>query len=91
MSCAELAHCGHWKDAFAGRRKDHRYYEIVEDTIRQGFDYRYFALKDKSGPALAILPFFTLDQDLLAGLGSKTRARVDCIRRAWPNFLRCEL
>ena len=34
MSCAELAHCGHWKDAFAGRRKDHRYYEIVEDTIR---------------------------------------------------------
>ena len=88
VSRAELAHCGHWRDAFAGKRKDHRYYEIVEDTIRQGFDYRYFALTDKVGQVLAIQPFFILDQDLLAGMGSKTRARVDCVRRVWPRFLK---
>ena len=88
MSRPELAHCGHWRDAFADRRKDHRYYEIVEDTIRQGFDYRYFALKDKLGQVQAIQPFFILDQDLLAGTDSKTRAAVHCVRRAWPRFLK---
>ena len=88
MSRPELAHCGHWRDAFADRRKDHRYYEIVEDTIRQGFDYRYFALKDKCGQVLAIQPFFILDQDLLAGTDSNTRATVNCVRRAWPRFLK---
>src|SRR5260370_31946213 len=40
MSRGELAHCRHWGCAFAGKRKYHRYYELVEDTIRQGFDYR---------------------------------------------------
>jgi hypothetical protein len=88
MSRAGLAHCGHWRNAFAGGRKDHRYYEIVEDTIRQGFDYRYFGLKDKFGRVLAIQPFFILDQDLLAGMDSKTRARVDRVRRVWPRFLK---
>ena len=37
MSRAELAHCRHWRSAFVGQRKDHRFYELVEDTIRQGF------------------------------------------------------
>jgi hypothetical protein len=34
MSRAELAHCRHWRNAFVGDRKDHRFYELVEDTIR---------------------------------------------------------
>jgi hypothetical protein len=32
MSRAELAHCRHWRNAFVGGRKDHRFYELVEDT-----------------------------------------------------------
>ncbi len=88
MSRAELAHCRRWRDAFAGGRKDHRFYELVEDTIRQGFDYRYFAIKDRDGEVQAIQPFFILDQDLLAGIGSRLRAIVRSVRRAWPRFLK---
>jgi hypothetical protein len=85
---AELAHCRHWRDAFAGGRKDHRFYELVEDTIRQGFDYRYFAIIDAGGEVQAIQPFFILDQDLLAGIGSRLRGVVQSVRRIWPRFLR---
>ena len=33
VSRAELAESGHWPSAFAGKRKDRRYYELVEDTL----------------------------------------------------------
>jgi hypothetical protein len=88
MSRAELAHCRHWRTAFADGRKDHRFHELVEDTIRQGFDYRYFAIKDQNGGVQAVQPFFILDQDLLAGIGSTKRGIVRSVRRAWPRFLK---
>jgi Acetyltransferase (GNAT) domain len=88
MSRAELAHCRHWRNAFAGARKDHRFYELVEDEIRQGFDYRYFAIKGADGEVEAIQPFFIIDQDLLAGTGSRLRAIVHSVRRVWPRFLK---
>jgi hypothetical protein len=88
MSRAELAHCRHWRNAFVGGRKDHRFYELVEDTIRQGFDYRYFAIKGRDGEVLAIQPFFILDQDLLGGVTPKIRAIVHSVRRVWPRFLK---
>ena len=58
-----------WKASFANQRKDWRYYQIVEDTIVQGFDYRYFILEDAKGEVRAVQPFFLLDQDLLQGSG----------------------
>jgi hypothetical protein len=88
MSRAELTRCDHWGKAFVGQRKDHRYYELVEDTIRQGFDYRYFAIKDKHGGVLAIQPFFILDQDLLAGAAPRIRMMINSVRRGWPRCLK---
>jgi hypothetical protein len=85
---AELAGCRHWAHAFSSQRKDHRYYELVEDTIRQDFDYRYFVLKDGQGQICAVQPFFLLDQDLLAGIGGPVTASADFVRRWWPGFLR---
>ena len=64
----ELARCAHWGNAFDGERKDHRYYELVEDTLPLGFDYRYFAMANSRGEVFAIQPFFLLEQDLLAGV-----------------------
>ena len=84
----ELARCVHWAHAFASKRKDHRYYEIVEATILQGFEYRYFAIKDQGGEVRAVQPFFIHDQDLLEGVGRGGRLIVACIRRAWPRFMR---
>jgi hypothetical protein len=83
----ELARCRHWRRAFANQRKDHRYYEVVEDTIRQGFDYRYFAIKDEGGEICAVQPFFLLDQDLLAGVSPKLRGAIAAVRRLWPRFM----
>jgi Peptidogalycan biosysnthesis/recognition len=87
VSRAALAHDPHWKQAFGHERKDHRYYEIVEDTIRQGFDYRYFVVRD-SGGVQAIQPCFLLDQDLLQGTGPRIQGVVERVRRLWPRFMR---
>ncbi len=77
-----------WSRAFAGQRKDRRYYELVEDTLQEGFDYRYFVLTGEGGEVRAIQPFFLLDQDLLAGTGPQIAKLAEAIRRVWPRFLR---
>src|SRR5262245_40947410 len=83
-----LARCHHWSHAFEHERKDYRYYEIVEDTILQGFEYRYFAIKDVNGEVCAVQPFFILDQDLLVGAVPKIGSLIKAIRRIWPRFMR---
>src|SRR5215469_784777 len=87
-SRAEVALIPHWQRAFASERRDHRFYELVEDTIHQGFEYRYFVIRDDDGDVYAIQPFFILDQDLCAGVGPRLRRMVDTVRRLWPRFLR---
>jgi hypothetical protein len=88
LSRADLANCDHWRRAFSGERKDCRFYELVEDTIRQGFEYRYFAIKNAEGEVRAIQPFFVVDQDLLAGIDPKLQNIVHSVRRAWPRFMK---
>lgn len=88
ISRVQLIDSPHWENAFAGKRKDHRYYELVEDTIRQGFDYRYFAIKNEHGEVQAVQPFFILDQDLVVGLSAGIAAWINSIRRVWPRFLK---
>jgi hypothetical protein len=88
MSRADLARCNCWRHAFADKRKDSRYYELVEDTIREGFEYKYFAIEDEHREVIAIQPFFLLDQDLVAGVNPKIRVLIDSIRRVWPRFLK---
>ncbi len=85
---AELTRCSFWQSAFARHRKDRRFYELVEDTIHQGFDYRYFAVLDKSGEVRAVQPFLIVDQDLLAGLADRIAKMAGLVRRVWPRFLR---
>jgi len=84
----ELARCSHWKQAFAAERKDRRYYEILESTIHPEFDYGYFAIRNGSGSIYAVQPFFIVDQDLLAGIGSKFGNLIGAIRRLFPQFMR---
>src|SRR5215470_9914284 len=86
MARSELDRCRRWADAFHGERKDHRYYEVVEDTI-SGFDYRYFVIRDEAGVVRAVAPFFLLDQDLLVGTDGPVKAIIDRVRRLWPRFM----
>lgn len=88
ISRAQLTDSPHWENAFTDKRKDHRYYELVEDTIRQGFDYRYFVIQNERGATQAVQPFFILDQDLIIGLSSNIAAWINSIRRVWPRLLK---
>jgi hypothetical protein len=88
VSREELEQTPQWHEAFSAGRKDRRYYELVEDTIRDGFDYGYLTIKDSTGRVCAIQPFFILDQDLAAGTSRTISAPIDFVRRLWPRFLR---
>ena len=84
---SQIDECLPWQQAFANSRKDRRYYEIVEDTIRQGFDYRYFVLEDTAGQVRSVQPFFLLDQDLLQGSGPRAQKWVGRLRKLFPRAL----
>jgi predicted N-acyltransferase len=83
----QLSQVGAWRRAFANQRKDHRYYEIVEDTILQEFDYRYFVFEDAAGEVRAVQPFFLLRQDVLQGAGPRALRWAGRVRKAFPRFL----
>src|SRR5258706_1953834 len=85
---AEIEQFAAWRRAFAHLAKDHRYYEIVEDTIHQGFEYRYFVVEDAEGEATAIQPVFVLDQDLLQGAAGWMQRAVGAGRKIFPRFLK---
>lgn len=88
MTRAQISAHHRWLKAFSGQRKDRRYYELVEDTINQGFEFGYFVIKDGRGEIRAFQPFFVTDQDLLDGTGPKAREFASAIRRIWPRLLR---
>ena len=87
ISRAELSQCPKWTLAFCSKRKDSRYYEIVEDTINPEFTYYYFGLRDEFGAIAAIQPFFVLDQDLLLGISQRLKPLIANVRRIWPRFM----
>ena len=88
VSRAELSGCAPWTSTFADQRKDHRYYEILDDTLRGDFEYRYFAIVDNNGHVRAVQPFFLVDQDILEGLNIERIHWISLIRRFYPRFLK---
>jgi predicted N-acyltransferase len=87
-SLADLQNCDAWPRAFRNKCKDHRYYEIVEETLEGGgFEYHYLLLEDASGNVRAIQPVFFVRQNLVEGVLGKIRSAVDLIRKRFPRFL----
>ena len=76
-----------WSRAFAGGRKDYRYYELVEDTLTDGFNYGYLVIEN-GADVRAIQPYFIVDQDLLGGISGFGKRCFDAGRRVWPRFMR---
>ena len=75
-----------WKQAFQDLCKDHRYYEIVEETL-EGFEHHYLVVEDSSSHVRAIQPVFFVRQNLVEGVPGKIRSVVDIIRKIFPRFL----
>jgi len=84
---AELLSCDTWPRAFRDKCKDHRFYEIIEQTLAQDFEYRYLVLEDESGEVRAIQPAFFVRQNLVEGVPGKVRSIVDLVRKQFPRFL----
>ena len=84
---AELQNCEAWRRAFHNKCKNHRYYEIVEETVEGDFDYRYLLLQDGSGKTRAIQPVFFVRQNLIEGVPGKISSIVDRVRKVLPRFL----
>jgi predicted N-acyltransferase len=76
-----------WKRALGSKCKDHRYYEIVEETIKSGFDHRYLLVEDVSGSVRAVQPVFFVRQNLVEGVPGQVRSIVEGIRKVFPRFL----
>jgi hypothetical protein len=85
---SEAMRCRRWTNVLGSEAKDRRYYELVEDTIHEEFDYRYFVVRDQTGEICAIQPFFVLDLDLLTGAKPVFGRLTNFIRRLWPGFMR---
>jgi len=83
----ELQNCSVWKLVFQNRCKDHRYYEIVEQTLQNDFEHHYLLLEDHSGNARAIQPVFFVRQNLIEGVPGRIRSVVDVIRKIFSRFL----
>ena len=86
VSGATLQESVAWREAFAGKAKDHRFYEIVEETLESGFEHHYLVLEDDAGVIRGIQPLFFVQQNIVEGVPA-IRAAVDLIRRRFPRFL----
>src|SRR5881296_3101806 len=87
VSRNELQQYEDWRKAFHDCCKDHRFYEIVEDTLANDFEYQYLILRDLAGKVRGIQPFFFVQQNLMEGIPGGARRLVDSIRRKFPRFL----
>ena len=76
-----------WKRAFQSKCKDHRYYELIDETLANDFEFRYALLEDSSGNIRAIQPVFFVQQNLVEGMRGAFRKAVDRVRKTFPRFL----
>src|ERR1700737_1090697 len=87
VTLAELRDIEAWKRAFQNKCKDHRYYEIIEQTLANDFEYRYLLLEDEAGRVRAIQPILFVRQNLVEGVPGTLRTIVDLVRKKFPHFL----
>jgi hypothetical protein len=80
-----------WVAGFEDYPVDHRYYEIVHESLKDQFSHYYLLLKDASGMTRAIQPFLLVSQDLATGTPAPVRNLLARIRRRFPGFLKLRM
>ncbi|MBV8378356.1 MAG: GNAT family N-acetyltransferase [Verrucomicrobia bacterium] len=80
-----------WVAGWAGYPMDHRYYEIVHESLKDQFGHYYLLLKDASGMTRAIQPFLIVSQDLATGTPTVFRRLLANIRSRFPGFLKVRM
>jgi hypothetical protein len=80
-----------WVAGFEDYPVDHRYYEIVHESLKDQFAHYYLLLKDASGLTRAIQPFLIVSQDLATGTPAVVRNLLAGVRRRFPGFLKLRM
>lgn len=84
---ADLSDRPEWRTAFRDKCKDHRFYELIGNTLTETFDYFFLILEDHDNRVRAIQPLFFVQQNLTEGVTGATRRTIDRIRERFPRFL----
>jgi hypothetical protein len=80
-----------WVAGFEEYSVDHRYYEVVHESLRDQFAHYYLLLKDAAGMTRAIQPFLIVNQDLATGTPAAVRNLLARIRLRFPGFLKLRM
>jgi hypothetical protein len=80
-----------WVAGFEEYSVDHRYYEIVYESLKDQFAQYYLLLKDAAGVTRAVQPFLIVSQDLATGTPPAIRNLLARIRRRFPGFLKLRM
>ncbi len=91
FECARDVPAEFWVRGFSDTAKDFHYYELIEQTMRSHFDYRYLALFDGADRPLALQPLVLTTQDLAASAGEKFVQLVGKLRTRWPRFFKSRM
>src|SRR3954469_7013183 len=90
LTRADLEQYEPWTRAFGGKTKDHRFYELVADTLGSNFEHHYLVLEDRAGKVRGIQPVFFVQQNLVEGIPA-LRGAAEKIRQRFPRFLTMRL
>ena len=72
---------GFWERGFSDCWKDFQYYDLIEQTMRCGFDYRYLLVFDENDRPIALQPLLLASQDLAISAGARiARLVANCAR-----------
>jgi len=82
---------GAWGQCFDAECMDSRYYEIIEQTLCDGFEFRYALLTSRETGRQAVQPFFLVDQDIAAGLPSSLHDILETVRKHFPRLLKTRM
>src|SRR6266576_31587 len=58
LNASDVRRLDAWNNAFQDKCKDRRYYELIEETLANDFEYRYAVLQDTAGNVRAIQSIF---------------------------------
>jgi len=80
-----------WRATFSDTPKDFRYYQLLEQTMRSHFDFRYLLVFNEGDRPLALQPLIIATQDLAASAGGKFAQLVARMRGSFPRFFQSRM
>lgn len=91
VAVREAGKTGAWRESLRHLAKDHRYHEIVAETLGADFDCRCLLVENAGGESIAAQPCFFVDQDLALTAPTPVRLLLRAVRTVMPRFMRLRM